>query len=149
MNNSLFFFFTLLAGIALAVQTGMNSQLRLAVNNPIFSAVLSFSVGLIALLLFLTLSRPTNMPTMVSLSQIAWWKWLGGLCGAFYIVVSVISAPKIGAANFTALLIAGQLIASLLLDHFGWVGFKTQPIDWTKIGGAACLLLGVYLIIKK
>jgi len=149
MNNSLFFFFTLLAGIALAVQTGMNSQLRLAVDNPIFSAVLSFSVGLIALLLFLTLSRPTNMPTMVSLSQIAWWKWLGGLCGAFYIVVSVISAPKIGAANFTALLIAGQLIASLLLDHFGWVGFKTQPIDWTKIGGAACLLLGVYLIIKK
>jgi len=149
MNNSLFFFFTLLAGIALAVQTGMNSQLRLAVNNPIFSAVLSFSVGLIALLLFLTLSRPTNMPTMVSLSQIAWWKWLGGLCGAFYIVVSVISAPKIGAANFTALLIAGQLIASLLLDHFGWVGFKTQPVDWTKIGGAACLLLGVYLIIKK
>ncbi len=149
MSNFFFFFLTLLAGMALAVQAGLNSQLRLAVGNPIFSSILSFSVGLTALLLFLVLLRPPNLPALTSLTQITWWKWLGGTLGAFYIVVAILTAPKIGAAGFTGLLIAGQLIASLLLDHFGWVGFKTQPVSWTKIGGAAFLLLGVYLIVKK
>ncbi|TAH20759.1 MAG: DMT family transporter [Cytophagales bacterium] len=149
MGNYLFFFLTLLAGILVAVQTAVNSQLRLALDNPILASVISFAVGFSALLIFLMLSRPTGVPTLASFSQIAWWKWIGGLLGAFYIVVSILSAPKIGATNFAALLIAGQLISSLFLDHFGWMGFRTQPIDWTKIGGAVCLILGVYLITKK
>jgi bacterial/archaeal transporter family-2 protein len=149
MNHSFFYFLTLLAGAALAVQAGMNSQLRMAVGNPIISAVLSFSVGLTGLLVYLSISRPTDFPTLATFSQIAWWKWLGGLLGAFYIVVTVLSAPRIGAASFTGLLIAGQLVTALLLDYFGWVGFEAKPIQWTKIVGATCLLLGVYLMTRK
>lgn len=149
MGNYLFFFLTLLAGVLVSVQTAVNSQLRLALNNPILASVISFSVGLSALLLFLMFYRPSGVPTLASFSQIAWWKWIGGMLGAFYIVVSVLAAPKIGATSFAALLIAGQLVSSLLFDHFGWLGFRIQPIDWTKIGGAICLMLGVYLITKR
>lgn len=148
MSNSIFYFLTLLAGVALAIQAGMNSQLRIAVGNPIFSSVLSFTVGLTGLLLYLSISRPAALP-IAELPQITWWKWLGGLLGAFYIVITVLSAPKIGSANFTALIVSGQLIASLALDYYGWVGFEAKPIHWTKVAGAICLLIGVFLMTKK
>jgi bacterial/archaeal transporter family-2 protein len=149
MANILLFLLTFIAGSALAIQAGMNTQLRISVGSPILSSIFSFSVGLTGLIIFLSFQKNTYFPTVTSLAQITWWKWVGGLLGAFYIVVTVLVAPKIGSANFVGLLIAGQLITSLILDHFGLVGFTIQPISWTKLLGGACLLLGVYLITKS
>ncbi|GAB4109239.1 MAG: DMT family transporter [Thermoflexibacter sp.] len=149
MANVLFFILTLVAGGALAIQAGTNSQLRMSVGDPIISSVFSFSVGLTGLLIFVSLQKNNSFPSLDSLSQITWWKWIGGLLGAFYIVVTVLVAPKIGAVSFISLTIAGQLVTSLFLDHFGLVGFNIKPVTLTKIVGVICLFLGVYLITKK
>jgi bacterial/archaeal transporter family-2 protein len=72
--------------------------------------------------------------------------WTGGLLGAFYVLGSIVTAPKLGAATLVAVILAGQAIASLLVDHFGWVGFEEQPISALRIAGVLLLAGGVALV---
>ena len=60
------------------------------------------------------------MPPLVGL--------VGGFLGAFYVLGSVVTAPKLGAAALFAFILSGQAIAWLAVDHFGWVGFDENPI---------------------
>ena len=76
------------------------------------------------------------------------WAWLGGLLGAFYVAVATVVGPRIGAAALLALTVLGQLMASLLVDQFGWLGFPLQPLSATRIAGAVLLLGGVGLIVR-
>ena len=69
-----------------------------------------------------------DWPSTGSLAGAPWWVWVGGLLGAFYVLGSVVAAPKLGAATLVAVILAGQAFASLLVDHFGWVGFEENPI---------------------
>jgi transporter family-2 protein len=75
-----------------------------------------------------------------------WWIWVGGLLGAFYVLGSIVTAPKLGAATLVALILAGQAIASLLVDHFGWVGFEPHPITGVRVVGVLLLAGGVALV---
>jgi bacterial/archaeal transporter family-2 protein len=59
---------------------------------------------------------------------------------------SIVTAPKLGAATLVALILAGQAIASLLVDHFGWVGFEEHPITAVRVVGVLLLAGGVALI---
>jgi transporter family-2 protein len=86
------------------------------------------------------------VPATSRLADAPWWVWLGGLCGAFYVVGSVVAAPRLGAATLVALIFAGQAVSSLLVDHFGWVGFDEQPISLGRIAGVLLLAAGVVLV---
>jgi bacterial/archaeal transporter family-2 protein len=71
---------------------------------------------------------------------------VAGLCGAFYVVGSVVAAPRLGAATLVALILAGQAVSSLFVDHFGWVGFDEQPVSLGRIAGVLLLAAGVVLV---
>lgn len=146
MPKEIYYLLALLAGLAVAVQTGVNAQLKLVVNNPTLTALLSFSVGTIILLIYVLLSSYHSLPSVNMLAGIPWWKWLGGVMGAFYITTVVIIAPKIGAANTLGFIVAGQLISAVIFDHFGLIGFVIRPITLLRILGVIFLILGVYLI---
>jgi transporter family-2 protein len=77
------------------------------------------------------------------------WSWMGGLFGAFYVAVSIIAAPKLGAANLVGVTVAAQLVTSLLLDHYGMVGFAQHSINLWRIVGALLLAAGAVLILKN
>ena len=72
--------------------------------------------------------------------------WIGGLLGAFYVLGSIVAAPRLGAVTLVALILAGQTLASLAVDHFGWVGFEEQPITPLRLAGVALLAAGVALV---
>src|SRR5215469_2730639 len=76
------------------------------------------------------------------------WTWLGGLLGAYYVIWTVIAGPRLGAATLLALVVLGQLSCSLLVDHFGWLGFPLHPLSVTRLAGAALLFGGVLLITR-
>src|SRR6187431_51770 len=115
-----YYLLSILAGIAVAFQTGVNSQLRTDTNNPVLTALISFSVGTIALLVlyFTVFKQPVSFPEGYSFQ---WWKFTGGLLGVLYVTAVVIAAPKIGAANALAFIVGGQFIAAIVIDHFGWM----------------------------
>jgi transporter family-2 protein len=132
-------------GSFLPLQTGVNAQLRTFLGNPIATAVVSFGVGAVGLLAAVLWLR-IPVPLAEAWSQSAWWQWSGGLLGAIYIASVVILAPRLGAGTLIAAIVGGQMVASLVLDHFGLVGFPEHPISVLRLLGAALVMLGVALI---
>src|SRR3712207_415351 len=120
----------------LPVQFGINAQLAAWIESPVRAAFVSFVVGAVALGV-VTLAAARSLPASERLADAPWWVWVGGLFGAFYVLGSVVTAPRLGAATLVALILAGQAVASLLVDHFGWVGFKEQPITPGRLVGVA------------
>lgn len=150
MSREIFYCVAFIAGLGVAIQAGVNSQLRIMVQNPLLTALISFLVGTAGLIIiYLIYYKSIPMPPETPVSEITWWKWTGGMLGVFYIVSMIIVAPKIGAANALGFAVAGQLFFAVILDHFGLIGFEVKPITWIRIAGVLFLLLGVYLIQRK
>jgi transporter family-2 protein len=140
-----FLLLALLAGALLPVQTGINLQLRGAFGQPIVAALVSFVVGTAGLALLVAALR-APVPVAEAWDRGAWWHWIGGLLGAVYVVAAIALAPRLGAATLVAALVAGQMVASLLIDHNGWVGFAVHPVNPLRILGAALVVGGVVLV---
>ena len=132
-------------GLLLPVQTGVNAQLHTSLGHPIATALVSFGVGVVGLLVAV-LGLRIPVPLAEAWSQSAWWQWSGGLLGAIYIALVVVLAPRLGAGTTIATVVGGQMVASLLLDHFGWIGFPEHPISGLRLLGAGLVILGVALI---
>jgi len=139
---------SILIGISLASQAGVNSQLRLALSNPIQAAFISFLVGTIILGIVAFLQGDTWFKSG-TLTTIPWWAWIGGLLGAFNIAMSIFLAPKLGAVVLTVSVVCGQILASLALDHNGWLGFPKIEISINRIVGAIFVVIGLVLVAKK
>ena len=134
----------ILAGAVISVQAGINYQLQMHwAQSPILAAFISFFVGTLGLLLCLLVTR-TPIPPFPD--KIIPWHWIGGLMGAFLVTVTVIAAPRLGATTMMALVLAGQIGISLVLDHFGLVGYAQKMISWQRVLGAVLVGCGVYLV---
>jgi transporter family-2 protein len=138
----------ILVGVFLPVQAGVNAQLRVGVGNPLLAAFISFAVGTVALL-GLNLALRVPLPGSEAAARFPWWHWIGGLLGAAYIYLAIVLAPRLGAATLVAAIVTGQMMASLILDHYGWVGFPQQSITPTRFVGALLVIGGVLLIQRR
>jgi bacterial/archaeal transporter family-2 protein len=133
------------AGAMLPIQFGINAQLATWLDSPLRATLVSFAVGTLALLVVM-LAADRDWPSGDRIAGAPWWVWAGGLLGAFYVLGSVVTAPKLGAATLVAVILAGQAVASLLVDHFGWVGFEENPITPGRLLGIALVGAGVALV---
>jgi bacterial/archaeal transporter family-2 protein len=133
------------AGVSIVVQQVLNSNLRIALDSAAWSGFMSYFVGVVCMaLLALVLRDP--LPSASVAARIPWWAWSGGLFGAIFIGLAILLVPQLGAATFIALLVTGQMLASVTFDHFGWLGLAQRPIDVPRLIGAALLIGGVVLI---
>jgi bacterial/archaeal transporter family-2 protein len=147
--NWIFVLVAFLLGIANTTQSGVNSQLRIALDNPILAAIISFSGGLTVLLISYVLFNTSAVPTPDVFRQVSWWKFTGGLFGAFFVTSVIMIVNNLGPANMLSLIVAGQLISAIIIDHYGWLGFHVQPINLARVTGVIFLIVGVYLILKN
>jgi transporter family-2 protein len=134
----------LLAGAALPVQGAVNARLRADLDAPITVGAWSFIVAAAAMLAVLALDRTTARPG--GLRRVPWWGWLGGLCGATYVTSVFVLIPEIGVAPTLALTVAGQQLASVVVDRYGLLRLTRRPITPSRLAGVATLLAGVALI---
>jgi transporter family-2 protein len=146
--KALFYLLPILAGVAMTIQSGINSQLRIAINHPFLAAFISFFVGTVALVLILLLSKQP-LPALTTYSGVNWYKFSGGLFGVFVVTVTLLSVKEIGVANMFVLVIAGQLITAVCMDHFGVLGLNVSPVTLQKIAGILFLVTGAWLVNKK
>ena len=141
----LYILLALAVGLMLPLQVGINAELARRVSSPITASLFSFAVGAISLLFCIWIVR-VPWPSWSTVTTFPAWLWLGGLIGAFAVFGSVVSGPKVGFLALVALVLAGQLVASLILDHNGWLGFPIREISLGRISGSILLLLAVVLI---
>lgn len=146
--NYLFYLLALGAGLLLPIQIAFNNRLTNYSGNPVTSSLISFSVGTLALLLFSISQFSSFQKSLHQLSHAPSYAWLGGLVGAFYIISTIVVSPKIGMALFLSLVIGGQLLMSVVVDHFGLMGAVVKPITWLKGIGLLLVLGGIFLLKK-
>ena len=147
MNN----FYLLLAcvtGAGVAVQSVINSRLRLQLGGPIWAAAAQFIVGLLLLLIAAVATRQPA-PVTAGIGGAPWWVWTAGAFGATFIVVTIVLTAKIGATLTLASIIVGQLMAALVVDHYGLFGGTVVRLTPLRVTDVALLLLGVMLIRWK
>lgn len=133
-------------GLIIPLQSAVNSSLRDALGSgSLLAALVSFGVGTVFLAGF---SLATGQPfaSLAGLPRIAWWQWLGGVMGAFFVFGSTLLAPRIGLAAMISLIIAGQVVSSLAFDRFGLLGLPVREISWVRLLGALLLLAGATLV---
>jgi bacterial/archaeal transporter family-2 protein len=132
------------AGGALPVQAGINARLAEWVGGPIRASMISFAVGTIVLFL-VALVATRGVVNTGRLDEIPWWAWLGGAVGAGYVASTVAAAPRLGALNLFAAVIFGQLLCSVVLDHFG-VLYREHQLNAGRTAGVLLLAAGVALV---
>jgi transporter family-2 protein len=137
----------IVAGLGLAAQIGMNSQLRKVLHSANTAALISFLVGTFALIGLLLATR-AELPSRDTLATVPLWAWFGGLFGAFYVAISTVVATELGATSLLALALLGQLATALVIDHFGWLGMPEHPITLTRLAGVALLGAGVWVFTR-
>lgn len=145
LNPRLLYPFIVGAGALQAIGVVWNAQLREALVNPWLAALVSFlPVVFVFVLVFLL--RPKPLPQRTDIEGVRWWMPLAGLTGAVAVFAGLLFVDKVGAGAFNGLLITANLLTSVALDHFGWVGMKRVRAGASRLGGAALMVAGILLI---
>lgn len=141
--------FAVAAGAVLPVQGAVNGLLHGDLQAPFAVAVTSFVVATLAMgaLLMLAVSYgAAPRPSLTRLPLMPWWGWLGGVAGAVYVTTVFTAMPTIGAAAAVGFTVAGQQLASVLVDRYGLLRLPRRPISALRLAGVAVLLAGVAAI---
>ncbi|MGU3665237.1 DMT family transporter [Methylobacterium sp. A49B] len=135
----------ILAGAGLVLQQILNANLRAELDSASWAGFSSYFVGLTCMAL-LAVALRDPVPATSLAARVPWWTWSGGLFGALFIGLAILLVPKLGAATFFALLVTGQMLASVVFDQVGLLGLAQRPIDLPRLIGIVLLVGGVVLI---
>lgn len=137
------------SGALIPVQAASNAALsRTIQNNVPFSAMVLFFAAFVAATAVM-LASGQSFPSIAELREAPWWSYSGGPIVAFYVLTITFLAPRLGVGTAISLIVAGQVIAALSIDHFGLLRSLTFQLTPTRIIGAALMIVGVYLALKR
>ncbi|WP_372643984.1 DMT family transporter [Ancylomarina sp.] len=137
----------LVVGCLLPLQASINAKLGTFLKAPLMAAMVNFIVGGFILLTVIIGTRtPNNI--LLAIREAPAHAWVGGLMGSIYVTSIIFLVPRLGAALSFGLIIAGQMVFSLALDHFGLFGVPVQPVNWGRIAGVLLIFVGILLIQK-
>ncbi|CAN5435132.1 DMT family transporter [soil metagenome] len=146
-NNYLFLALAVLAGAMMPTQAATNNKMAVVVDSPILAAFISFFIGTAALFVYVVASG-TPLSNLASVKDAPPIAWVGCLLGAFFVTMTVLLAPRLGVAMTFSLIIAGQMLVTLVIDHFGLLGVPVQPVSIPRLAGILLVTAGVVLIRK-
>jgi bacterial/archaeal transporter family-2 protein len=145
MSNWLLMVLMVAGGAAVALQPSINARLA-EKTGYLQAATVSFAVGTLVLLL---ISLSSQQGSFRKATEADWWQMSGGLFGAFFVTMTIIGVPRIGTTAVLALTIVSQLVAGLVMDHYGVFGMRGIPVDFKRLLGVVLLLVGVALICRR
>lgn len=143
-----FYWLSLLGGTLIALQAAVNTRLAAGLGSPVVASLVSASITTVSLLLYCLLAK-TTLPGSAAIAQTPWWAWLGGLVGAVFLTIVIICTQNLGVAAVMVLIVAAQMIASLLIDHFAVTGLPAHPFTVSRLIGVALIIGGVWLVERS
>jgi len=142
--QNLYWLLAAAAGAGLAAQAGINAQLRAATGSALWTSIISASLTVVLLGAALAVQR--DALALSGYARYPWWIWIGGIAGAVYVLAVVAFTRSLGVATLFAAVIAGQLSAGLIIDHFGWLNVPVHRASPERLLGAVLLVAGMALI---
>lgn len=144
----LLIFIALMVGAFYPLQAALNATIAQFHGHPLLAALTNTVVASLVLIVAIVVLR-IPLPALGAVTAAPLWAWCGGFLGAFFVLASLVIAPKLGAAAFVSTSIVGTMVASLVVDHFGFLVFKVQPITGIRLLGAVLVVAGMLLIQWK
>lgn len=139
---------SIIIGAMMPIQAGINAELTRFIKHPYLAGVISLIVGALALGLIL-LVQGIPIQEIKRLSDAPPRLFLGGILSALFVSSSMILIPRMGATAMVAAFITGQLLMSVIMDHYGLFGLTQNSISVTRVLGVILLFAGLFLVIKK
>ena len=134
------------AGVALAVQPGLNAQVARALGSPFTTALVSLTVSALIMLVVATWMSG-RLPVFAGLAGLpVWLPVAGGLMGAIFVTTSLFLVPRIGVGAVFAFVIAGQVIGAAVIDHFGLLGVATRELTAGRLAGFGMVAVGAIMV---
>jgi transporter family-2 protein len=136
------------AGCLVGMQAPVNSRLARSLGESLPAATISFLVGTLALVIVTSISK-NGVASIGNLGKAPWWALIGGLFGAAYVTVAILTVRTLGASGLTAAVIGGQLAMSVVIDRFGLLGIQRQSVGASRILGLVLLVVGIALVVRR
>jgi transporter family-2 protein len=144
----LYAFLTLLAGSILPVQAILNSRLGRQIGGSLMGVLMSFLVGSICLVVANSLINGSAMVTLKPGRTSPWYIWLGGVLGALFLGYITWVNQRQGVALTFIMVVCGQILTAMLIDHFGWLGTMQRSVTPQQLLGVLLILAGIFLVRK-
>lgn len=136
-----------IAGAMMPIQAGLNNRMTIEIDSPVLAALISFLIGTLSIIVYALITGESF--ASLSLSRKApLYAWLGGVLGAFFVTAMALVLPRLGVALTFSLVIAGQMLITLVVDHFGLFGVPTKEVSLSRLGGILLIVIGVVVIRK-
>jgi transporter family-2 protein len=139
--------FVIVAGVLQAMGNSMNAQLRNSLVNPWLASTVSFGLILVFFICAFAIN-PRPLPTMETISAMPWWAPIGGLAGAVAVYAGLTMVDKVGAGPLNGLIITANILASIAIDHYGFLNMPVHPVSIFRVLGALLMVAGVILIAR-
>lgn len=147
-NDLVYLGLALVTGALIPIQAATNAAFSKTIGTASVTGLMVFVVGLIGMLVYVLIARPA-VPTGQQLAAAPVYGYLGGIIVATYVVMITILTPRIGVGPAIGLIVTGQILCAVLIDHFGWFNVQPQAINSTRIAGVLLMVAGVYLVMRK
>src|SRR6476469_113977 len=146
---SMLWLLALTAGALIPVQAAANAALSKSIGGNVpFAALTLFIVAGMATVVG-TLLTGQQVPSAAALRSAPWWGYIGGVIVAFYVFTITFLAPRLGVGTAISLIVTGQVMAALTIDHFGLLRSLTFPLTPARLVGAALMAVGVFLALRR
>jgi transporter family-2 protein len=149
MSNPLYLLLPATAGILLSSQVACEMKTKLVFGNFVPVSVIAFGMAFIASLVWAWCTGTNPFPSVQQIGDTKWYHYLGGIARVFYLVFVTTASAKFGNGLTCGIVVAAQLIASSVIEHFGFFGVPVFKINPQRILGFIFLILGVLCIVKK
>ena len=138
----------LVTGALIPVQASTNAAFSKSIGNPLTTGVMVFVVGFFAMVI-VSVAMKAPIPTYQQLSSAPWYGYAGGIIVATYVVMITVLVPRIGVGTAIALIVTGQIICAVIIDHFGLFHVQVRTINVSRVAGILLMIGGIYLVMKK
>ena len=135
----------LIGGMFVSLQGTLNGNLGKKIGT-IESTYLSFFTGTVLLTIVVIFLGDGNL---FKITEAPAWQWICAIFGFIFIFVTAFSVPKIGVTATNATIVIGQLITSMVVDHFGWFGSDVTPFTMKRLIGVLLMIAALYFIYME
>ena len=135
-------------GFCPPIQTAINSALGQHLHSSIMASLISFTVGTIVLfILTLIFNKSLKVATFNNKQgKLKPIYFIGGILGVIFVTTNIILMPHLGAALTTIIVMLGQMLMGIVIDHFGLLGTNVNKVTPRKISGIIAIMIGIILL---
>lgn len=147
-HNLLFLIAALFTGALIPIQAQTNAGFSRAVGSAQTTGLMVFAIGIIIMALYVAVTS-TPLPKAAQLAAAPWYTYLGGLIVPTYVIAITMLVPRIGVGAAIGLIVTGQILCAVAIDHFGFFNAAVQKIDIRRLIGVVLMIAGVYFVMGK